>query len=61
MDDSKRVANLSVEELKEIVKEALVEALGVKGIEKASGNEECNSLEEEFRLNLFEDDEGGVA
>ncbi len=62
--DSKYVKDLSVEEFKEIIKEALVEALGVKGTEEDSGEEGENLLEEEFRLNIFEnedDEEGGVA
>ncbi len=57
MDNSKKVTELSVEELKEIIAEALVEALGVKGMDKASMGDEENLLNEEFRLNLFEGDE----
>ncbi len=62
--DSKYVKDLSVEEFKEIIKEALIEALGVKGTEEDSEEEGENLLEEEFRLNIFEnedDEEGGVA
>jgi len=57
MSDQKRVKDLSVEELKEIIKEALIEALGVRGIEHASSsNEEKGFIEEEFRLTLFDEE-----
>ncbi len=57
MDEPKKVSNLSIEELKVIIAEALVDALGVKGTDKASGDDEQEDLlNEEFRLNLFEDD-----
>jgi len=50
MDNPKKVKDLSVDELKEIIKEALVETLGIKGIEKASTENKNNLLEEEFPL-----------
>ena len=61
MDERKKAGDLSVEELKKIIRDALAEALGVRGVKQASGEEEKDFLEEEFRLNLMDEDEGGVA